>query len=167
MSDEDDFLPGTIERRDHGFEGRLTRRYDQAPAAVWAMLTEPRHLAKWLAPGTIELRRGGAVRIDFADSGIVIDSTVTALEPQRTLEYSWGSSAQPERPIRWELAAEAGGTRLTLTVRLPGDEDMAKACAGFEGHLTMLAAALEDVPVRFPLDLYLRARKHYQTLLDA
>ena len=166
MSD-DDFHPGTIQRRDRGFEGRLERYYAQDPAAVWAMLTEPRHLAQWLAPGTIELRRGGAVRIDFVDSGIVIDSTVMALEPQRILEYSWSSGQQPERPIRWELAAQAGGTRLTLSVRLPADEDVAKACAGFEGHLAMLAAALEGVPVRFPLELYLRARQHYQALLDA
>ncbi|WP_368639661.1 SRPBCC family protein [Castellaniella ginsengisoli] len=165
MSD-DDFHPGTIQRRDRGFEGRLERCYAQDPAAVWAMLTEPRYLAQWLAPGTIELRRGGAVRIDFVDSGIVIDSTVMALEPQRILEYSWSSGQQPERPIRWELAAQAGGTRLTLSVRLPADEDVAKACAGFEGHLAMLAAALEGVPVRFPLELYLRARQHYQALLD-
>ncbi|WP_323029159.1 SRPBCC family protein [Castellaniella defragrans] len=166
MSD-DDFQPGTIQRLEQGFEGRLERFYGHDPAAVWAMLTQPPHLAQWLAPGTIELRQGGAVRIDFADSGIVIDSTVTALEPQRVLEYSWSSGSQPARPIRWELAEEADGTRLTLTVRLPGDEDAAKACAGFDGHLDMLAAALENVPVRFPLDLYLRARKHYQTLLDA
>lgn len=166
MSD-DDFKPGTIRRLGPGFEGRLERRYDQGLAAVWAMLTEPARLAQWLAPGTIELQQGGAVRIDFADSGIVIDSTVTALELQRVLEYSWSSGAQPARPIRWELTEDAGGTRLTLTVRLPGDEDAAKACAGFDGHLDMLAAALEGVPVRFPLDLYLRARKHYQTVLGA
>jgi hypothetical protein len=124
-------------------------------------------LAKWLAPGTIELHQGGAVRIDFGDSGIVIDSVLTAFEPLKVLEYSWSSGDQPQRPLRWELTEESGGTRLQLTVRLPGDEDAAKACAGFEGHLAMLAAALEDVPVRFPLDLYLAARKHYQASLDA
>lgn len=166
MSDEE-FQPGTIRRLEGGYEGRLEHRYAHEPAAVWAMLTEPQHLAKWLAPGTIELRQGGAVRIDFADSGIVIDSVVTAFEPLRVLEYSWSSGAQPQRPMRWELSGESGGTRLQLTVRLPGDEDAAKACAGFEGHLAMLAAALEDVPVRFPLDLYLAARKHYQALLEA
>ncbi|CAM5185753.1 putative protein YndB with AHSA1/START domain OS=Castellaniella defragrans OX=75697 GN=HNR28_002634 PE=3 SV=1 [Castellaniella defragrans] len=166
MSD-DDFHPGTIRRLDQGFEGRLERHYAHDPASVWAMLTEPQHLAKWLAPGTIELRKGGSVRIDFADSGTVIDSTVTDCEPQRVLEYSWSSGSQPQRPLRWELTAEPEGTQLTLTVHLPADEDAAKACAGFEGHLTMLAAALEDVPVRFPLELYLQARKHYQALLGA
>ncbi|WP_322994813.1 SRPBCC family protein [Castellaniella sp.] len=166
MSDIE-FQPGILQRIPQGFQGQLQRHYAHAPEAVWSMLTEPAQMAKWLAPGTIELRRGGAVRIDFADSGVVIDSTVTDLAPQRVLEYSWSSDQQPDRPLRWELAPETGGTRLSLIVRVPADEDAAKACAGFEGHLDMLAAALEDVPVRFPLDLYLQARKHYQALLDA
>jgi uncharacterized protein YndB with AHSA1/START domain len=164
---EGDFQPGSIRRLDQGYQGRLERVYGHEPAAVWRMLTEPQGLAQWLAPGTIELRAGGAVRIDFADSGIVIASTVRALEPLRLLEYSWSSGTEPERPLRWELEATEQGTRLVLTVTVPAGEDAAKACAGFEGHLEMLAAALEGVPVRFPLELYLQARKAYQAMLQA
>ena len=50
---------------------------------------------------------------------------------------------------------------LTLGVRVPVGEDAAKACAGFEAHLDMLAAALEGVAVRFPFDVYQQARKAY------
>ena len=50
---------------------------------------------------------------------------------------------------------------LALTVRVPADEDIAKACAGFEAHLEMLAAALEGVSIKFPFDLYVQARKAY------
>ena len=46
-------------------------------------------------------------------------------------------------------------------MRVPAGEDPAKACAGFEGHLEMLAAALEGVPIRFPFDLYKSARAAY------
>ena len=67
----------------------------------------------------------------------------------------------PKRPLRWELQPCDGGTRLVLGVRVPKDEDPAKACAGFEGHLEMLAAALEGVPIRFPFDLFVQARKTY------
>lgn len=165
MSDIE-FQPGTIECTPQGIEGRLQRYYSHAPGIVWAMLTEPAQMAKWLAPGTIDLRQGGAVRIDFADSGVVIDSKITDLDAQRVLEYSWSSGQQPDRPLRWVLTPESDGTRLSLSVRLPVDEDAAKACAGFDGHLDMLAAALEGVPVKFPLALYLQARKHYQALLD-
>jgi hypothetical protein len=54
---------------------------------------------------------------------------------------------------------------LTLTVRLPADEDIAKACAGFEAHLDMLAAALEGVPIPFPFERYLAARRAYKDAL--
>lgn len=156
---------GRLRRTEAGFEGRLQRVLAHPPAAVWAMLTEPASLTQWLAPGHIELREGGAVRIDFADSGTLIDSLVTAYAPLQLLEYSWSSPGQPQRPLRWELQAEGEGTRLELQVRLPAGEDAAKACAGFEGHLEMLAAALEGVPIKFPFDLFLQARKHFNAQL--
>jgi uncharacterized protein YndB with AHSA1/START domain len=128
------------------------------------MLTEPDALAQWLAPGSMELRRGGSVRIDFADSGTTIESRVLELDPPRLLAYSWSSGDEPERPLRFELAQAGNGTRLVLTVRVPAGEDIAKACAGFDAHLEMLAAALEGVPIRFPLDHYLEARRAYGQL---
>jgi hypothetical protein len=81
------------------------------------------------------------------------------------LQYSWSSEAEPARPLVWELAPAGNGTQLTLTIGIPLKEDIAKACAGFEAHLEMLAAALEGVPIRFPLDQYLQARRSYQELL--
>lgn len=155
------WMPGRITRTAAGFEGRLERALAHPPAAVWAMLTEPASLAQWLAPGRIELREGGTVRIDFADSGTVIDSRLTAFAPGQLLEYSWSGGDQPLRPLRWELRPEGEGTLLNLTVRLPEEEDPAKACAGFDGHLEMLAAALEGVPIKFPFDLFLQARAVY------
>ena len=77
------------------------------------------------------------------------------------LEYSWSSGEQPQRPLRWELHPRGGGTRLELFVEIPAGEDVAKACAGFEGHLEMLATALEGVPTRFPFDLFVQTRKSY------
>lgn len=148
-------------------EGTLTRTYaGHGRAEVWKMLTDSGSLAQWIAPGSVEPRMGGAVRIDFKDSGIVIDSRVTEFVPQTALAYSWSSGKQPERPMRWQLADADGGTRLTLTVKVPAGEDPAKACAGFEGHLEMLAAALEGVPIRFPFDLYKQARSAYQRQLE-
>ncbi|GAA3987473.1 hypothetical protein GCM10022279_08090 [Comamonas faecalis] len=158
---------GTLKRTTDGFEGVLTRQFDHDGAAVWRMLTDPPSMAQWLASGSIELREGGAVRIDFADSGILIDSRVTAFEDQRVLAYSWSSGSEPERPLRFELVPQDGGTQLTLTVRVPASEDAAKACAGFEGHLDMLAAALEGVPIKFPFERFLQARAAYKEQLGA
>lgn len=157
-----EFQPGAIRRTDTGFEGQLCRIIAHPPARVWQMLIAPDQIAQWLAPGTIEPCLGGAVHINFADSGTLIESTVTAYESERLLEYSWSSGSEPARPLRWELNPTAEGTQLLLAVHVPAQEDIAKACAGFEGHLEMLVAALEEVPIRFPFELFLQARKVYQ-----
>ena len=160
--EENDVRIGSIRRLGDGFEAQLKRVFGHDRDAVWRMLTEPQALCQWLAPGSIELRAEGAVRIDFADSGTTIESSVLQLDPPRLLEYSWSNGDEPERPLRWELDVVEGGTELTLTLRLPAAEDVAKACAGFDAHLEMLAAALEGVPIRFPLDYYLKRRHAYE-----
>lgn len=157
---------GRIRQTENSFEGRMTRHFTQDVDTVWRMLTEPQGLAQWLAPGSIDLRKEGRVHIDFGDSGVVIDSTVLEIDPLRLLVYSWSSGDEPERPLHWALTEIDDGVELALTVRLPADEDVAKACAGFEAHLEMLAAALEGVPIRFPFDLYLEKRGAYQELLE-
>lgn len=162
----DDTAPlGRIQRTENDIEGRIERHFPHPPEALWQMLTEPQAIAQWLAPGTIDLRLGGRVHIDFGDSGVVIDSTVLALEPLQELSYSWSNGDDPERPLRWRLARTETGTDLVLTVTLPAAEDIAKACAGFEAHLEMLAAALEGVPIHFPFQLYLARRGAYQEML--
>ena len=154
-----------IRRLETCIEGRLARLFDHDQHAVWRMLTEPQALAQWLAPGTIEQRVGGAVHIDFADSGITIDSAVLDFEPGRLLAYSWSSVGEPLRPLRWALEPAGSATQLILTVQVPLGEDGPKACAGFEAHLDMLAAALEGVPIRFPFERFLEARRTYQQML--
>ena len=156
-----------IRRDGQVIEARLTRPLPHPPTAVWHMLTDNAALAQWLAEGSIELRPGGRVHIDFGDSGVVIDSTVLDLAPQERLAYSWSNGDQPARPLHWALEATGAGTLLALTVTLPAGEDLAKACAGFAAHLEMLAAALEGVPAKFPFPLYLEKRTEYQALLDA
>lgn len=155
---------GSIKRLDDHFEAKLERIFNHEQNAVWRMLTEPQKLAQWLTPGSIELRPAGAVHIDFADSGRLIESTVLEFDPPNLLTYSWSSGNEPERPLRWQLDVVEVGTRLLLTLRLPATEDIAKACAGFDAHLEMLATMLEGVPIRFPLDYYLNRRRAYETM---
>lgn len=146
-------------------EVRLVRQFEHPPQLIWAALTQPARLAQWLAPGEIELKPGGAARLDFQDSGIVIDSRVTAYAPGRLLEYSWSGPGEPLRPVRWELEAAECGVRLTLTLELPIVEDVARACAGWEAHLEMLAAALEGVPIKFPFETFKAQREAYKAKL--
>jgi uncharacterized protein YndB with AHSA1/START domain len=145
-----------------GFE----RRFEHGVESVWRALTDPALLPQWLAPGRIELRLGGAARLDFGDSGIVIDSAVSACDPTHLLEYSWsGPGEETLRPLRWRLEPAEVGCRLSLTLRIPEGEDAARSAAGWEAHLDMLAAALEGVPVKFPFERFKAAREAYRNKL--
>ena len=154
-------------RRDDVVEAQLSVLIDEHLERVWAALTEPEYLVQWLASGSIELRLGGAVKLDFADSGIVIDSRVTALQPQHLLEYSWSGPEGPDRPTRWALEPVGPMTRLTLTLTLPQAEDAARSCAGWAAHLEMLIAALAGIPIKFPFETFKSARDAYRHQLEA
>ncbi|HEX2817490.1 MAG TPA: SRPBCC domain-containing protein [Phenylobacterium sp.] len=129
---------------------------------VWAALTEPQWLARWLAPGEIELSEGGSARLDFGESGAVIESRVTAFAPQRLLEYSWSRPGEPLRPLRWSLEPIGPTTLLTLRLSMPAKEDAARAAAGFAAHLEMLQTALIGVPTKFPFAVFKEARDAYR-----
>ena len=146
-------------------EARLTRVLDNTPLEVWAALTQPDRMVDWLAPGAIELRAGGSAKLNCQDSGIVIDSLVSAIEAPRLLEYSWSGPGEPLRPLRWEVEPTPDGALLTLTLLSPAGEDAGRACAGFAAHLDMLAAALMGVPIKFPFERFKAARDAFRDRL--
>lgn len=147
-------------RMDVHVECRMTLMVEQPLDQVWRALTESADLAQWLAPGSIEPRLGGAVKIALDSSGTPIDSFVTAWAPRRRLGYSWSAGQGPVRPLNWQLTSVAEGVAIELTVGVPVDEDAARAFAGWAAHLQMLGAFLAGVPVGFP-------RQEYREFRDA
>ncbi|MCC7266293.1 MAG: SRPBCC domain-containing protein [Caulobacteraceae bacterium] len=137
----------------------FTLEVAQPPAEVWRALTEPDGMVQWLAPGTIEPRPGGAVRIDFEVSGAAIDSVVSAWSPERRLAYSWSGEGQPARPVEWRIAPAGDGSVIGLTVAVPAGENAAVAFAGWSAHLQMLGAALAGAPIAFPGQHFRAARE--------
>jgi uncharacterized protein YndB with AHSA1/START domain len=78
-------------------EVRFTRRYDATPAEVWAALTEPESIARWLGP---------------------TESSVRDSEPERLLELDWLPAGDEPSVVRFELRpTEDGGTQLVLDHR--------------------------------------------------
>jgi uncharacterized protein YndB with AHSA1/START domain len=75
---------------------RFTRRYDATPAEVWAALTEPESIERWLGP---------------------IPTHVRGSEPERLLELDWEPAGDEPSVVRFELIADGGGTRLVLDHR--------------------------------------------------
>jgi uncharacterized protein YndB with AHSA1/START domain len=162
----DEIAPGTVTHVGSCFEARIERLLEHDQTTVWKMLTDPSLLPQWLAPGDISLSKGGLARLSFPESGINIDSVVTDVDAPRMIEYSWSGPDQPQRPLRWELRREDSCTRLSLTLGIPDSEDIARACAGWECHLEMLAAALEGVPSKFPFQRFKTAREAYRALVS-
>jgi uncharacterized protein YndB with AHSA1/START domain len=149
--------------------GRITARFgvtlDNHLDEVWQALTAPEKLVEWLAPGEIDARPGGAVKLNFVDSGIVIDSTVSEIAPMKVLQYSWSGPGEPDRPIRFELEPVGAAVGLQLTLSVPDSEDAGRAAAGWAAHLEMLAAALAGVPIKFPFEVFKAARDAYRSRL--
>lgn len=91
-------------------ELRLTRRYDATPAEVWAALTEPGSIGRWLAaPVDVELAPGGAFALA---NGVA--ARVREIDPERVLELDWRHATEERSVVRFELRAEDGGTVLVL-----------------------------------------------------
>jgi uncharacterized protein YndB with AHSA1/START domain len=155
------FVPATFRREGGAIVAEIAMLLDNHVEEVWSALTRPDRLAQWLAPGEIELAEGGRALLDFGDSGVVIDSKVSAFKPQRVLEYSWSGPNEPVRPLRWELEPIGAAVRLTLTLKIPEGEDAARATAGFAAHLEMLAATLAGLSTKFPFLIFKAAREAY------
>jgi len=159
--------PADFTREGDQVVARFRLNLDNHVEEVWAALTRSDRLPQWLAPGEIEPRVGGAARLDFGDSGIVIDSTVTVFEPMRRLEYSWSGPREPERPVCWEVEPLGAGSVLTLTLKTAATDDPDRAAAGWAAHLEMLAAALAGVPIHFPYQLFKAAREAYSSQVQS
>lgn len=157
---------GSLHRDGERVRARLRRDIQHSRGRVWEMLTDSACLGSWLAPGRIEQRLGGAVKIDFEMSGTPIDSQVKAIRIPEILEYSWGTGEDPDRPIRWELTTTDEGTLLQLELVLPDDDKLAISCAGWDAHLEMLMAALEGISIHFPKDRFRQARGAFSALVE-
>jgi uncharacterized protein YndB with AHSA1/START domain len=94
----------------------LEREFSHPPEKVWRALTESNLMEQWLlkndfkpVPGhSFKLRREPKANWDG-----VIDARVLAVEPCRTLSYTWGALGL-ETVITWTLTPTAAGTHLRM-----------------------------------------------------
>jgi uncharacterized protein YndB with AHSA1/START domain len=124
-------------------EVRLTRYYSAAPDDVWAALTDPDSLARWLAaPGQLDLRRGGSFELELQDGERMI-GRVRSVEPSRVLELDWMARGEEPSIVRFELSQDGGGTVLVLDhSRIDARVGM-RYMARWERHLEWLDAVVE------------------------
>lgn len=130
---------GTLERVGDRWQLRFVRRPPHSPEKVWRALSEEDHLAAWF-PTTIEgeLTEGAALRFEHRDVDAPPSTgEVIAYEAPRVLEFTWGLSDEEddeaERPerVRFELAPEEQGCRLTFTTTYDRVGKSARDAAGW------------------------------------
>lgn len=111
---------------------------------VWALLTTPAGLARWLGE-IVEGRFGDGERVvvhhDAADPSQRQTSRITGWAPPHRLAMTWEYVGEPESVVEITLDPAASGTELTLThsdLLAPGGY-----LAGWHAHLDVLSAVAE------------------------
>ncbi|HEX4736630.1 MAG TPA: SRPBCC family protein [Allosphingosinicella sp.] len=147
---------------------RFERLLKKPVDAVWAALTEPEQIARWLTKAEVEPRVGGRFHLDFHDGASIVDGRILRYEPPRLLETSWPEkNANGDSLLRFELFPTEQGTKLVLTHRLDAGGDLADFASGWHWHLDALDKALEGETVPFDEQRWRLLRKVYQMTLPA
>jgi uncharacterized protein YndB with AHSA1/START domain len=93
---------------------------DAPPEVVWAIITEPRHLARWFSDeAELDLREGGAMLLTWHGHG-VYKARVETVDPPVTFAFRW-VLRDGEEPVQggstlvvMTLTATDAGTRLRV-----------------------------------------------------
>ncbi|MFD2472405.1 SRPBCC family protein [Amycolatopsis silviterrae] len=110
-------------------------RIGAPPEEVYASLTEPEQLNRWLArDAQVDLKVGGRISFDGEGEGCEI----LALEPAKTLSHTWSFGGR-QTVVTWELDGTDGQTRLTLVHSGFGGGNPGAAAQQESGWLAYLA----------------------------
>jgi uncharacterized protein YndB with AHSA1/START domain len=117
----------------------LVRELRHSPEKVWGALTDPVQLREW-APfdvdGSLD-KVGATVKLTWVGNPKPVETRVTRADFPKVLEYG---------DQRWELAAFAGGTRLTLWSNIDR-RFIAWGAAGWHISLDVLDCLLSGTPM--------------------
>jgi uncharacterized protein YndB with AHSA1/START domain len=134
---------GTLRKQDGRGVVRMEDRYDTDIDDLWAAVTDPERLARWIADVRGDLRLGGEFEATFTSSWEGTGRVDVCEPPQRLLVTM--SPGQPdETVIEAELTADGNKTRLVVEERgFPLDEVAAHG-AGWQVHMEDLGAYLGE-----------------------
>lgn len=136
---------GRVVRDDDGARLELVGAYAHPVGEVWAALTEPDRLARWIGTVTGDPATG-AVELVMTEEGAAGERVaVVACEPPHRLVVDMGS---PDGPWRLSLVLTARGsaTELVLEQRLAEPYDATGIGPGWQYYLDRLGDALDHRP---------------------
>jgi uncharacterized protein YndB with AHSA1/START domain len=114
------------------------------PEKIWRALTQPHLIEAWLMKNDFKAAVGQEFRFS-ADWGSV-DCRVLAVEPNRTLAYTWAALGL-ESAVTWTLTPTGAGTRLRME-QSGFRPDQEQAYQGAQFGWRRFFASLEDVLAR-------------------
>ena len=126
-----------------------TLRVAAPPQTVFALLTDPDGIGRWLTPvAYLDPVPGGEVELAFPhQNGTlgVVRGRVTEIAPPERIGYTWHSTSWtfPPLHVRFTLLPVAGGTEVRLTQRGFAGQPVERAIhdEGWEHYLRRLAEA--------------------------
>ena len=123
----------------------VERELPHAPEKVWRALTQPHLIAEWLMKNDFSPVLGHRFGL-HADWGAVA-CQVEAIEPNRTLAYTWDTK-DLRSVVTWSLTPTPAGTRLRLeqTGFQPDQQSYYRgATAGWPRFMASLERVLEGL----------------------
>jgi uncharacterized protein YndB with AHSA1/START domain len=114
------------------------------PEKIWRALTQPHLIQEWLLKNDFKpvVDHRFQLRADWG----VVDCQVLAVEPNKTLSYSWAAYGL-ESVVTWTLSATSTGTRLRIE-QSGFRPDQQHFYEGAKGGWQQFFAALEQVLAR-------------------
>ena len=89
----------------------VEREMPYPPEKIWRALTQPQLIAEWLMKN--DFRPVVDHRFSLSADWGAADCQVMAVEPNKTLSYTWGAYGL-ESVVTWTLTATGAGTRLRM-----------------------------------------------------
>jgi uncharacterized protein YndB with AHSA1/START domain len=94
----------------------IERELPHPPEKIWRALTQPHLIEEWLMKNDFMPVVGhhfNLRREPRPDAKIVVDCQVRAVEPHKTLSYTWDAMGL-ESVVTWTLSPTSTGTRLRM-----------------------------------------------------
>jgi len=119
----------------------VEREVSFPPEKVWRALTQPQLIEKWLMKNDFKpvVDHAFTLRADWG----AVDCKVLAVEPDKTLSYTWAAYGL-ESIVTWTLTPTSAGTRLRME-QSGFRPDQPQYYEGAKGRWQRFFAALEQV----------------------
>lgn len=149
----------------------FSRWVGHPPEDVWSAITDPKQLQSWyMTRAIITEGEGGSIDFISGPSHFHATGRILRWDPPRVFEHEWKVGARQdlfsgeESVVRWELAPEKDGTRITLTHQRLTRRTATGFAPGIHAFLDRLAAQLSGEPIPDWMARVVEVRNNYPSM---